>query len=58
MSSRRHIAAAFDPSPKDISGAYWVDCQPRDDLVSPAVADPENAAKMWTISEKLLGQTF
>jgi len=53
-----HVAAAFDPSPKDISGAYWVDCQPRDDLVAPAAADPENAANMWATSEKLIGQTF
>jgi len=53
-----HVAAAFDPSPKGISGAYWLDCQPRDDQVAPAVADPENAAKSWALSEKLIGQTF
>jgi len=53
-----HIAAAFDPSVKDQPGAYWVDCQPHNDMVAPAAADPENATKLWALSEKLIGQTF
>ncbi|KAI0049358.1 NAD(P)-binding protein [Auriscalpium vulgare] len=53
-----HIVAAFDLSIKDQSGAYLVNCQVRNDLVSQHAVDPENAAKLWALAEKLVGQTF
>ncbi|KAI0049355.1 hypothetical protein FA95DRAFT_1604477 [Auriscalpium vulgare] len=53
-----HIVAAFDPAIKDQSGAYLEDCQVRNDIVAAHAVDPENAAKLWALGERLVGQTF
>ncbi|KAI0049331.1 NAD(P)-binding protein [Auriscalpium vulgare] len=53
-----HIVAAFDPAIKGQSGAYLSDCQVHNDLAAPHAVDPENAAKLWALAEKLVGQTF
>ncbi|KAI0046927.1 NAD-P-binding protein [Auriscalpium vulgare] len=53
-----HVVAAFDPDIKGQSGAYLVDCQVRNDLAAPHALDPESAARLWALAEKLVGQTF
>ncbi|KAI1761281.1 retinol dehydrogenase 13 [Hypoxylon sp. FL1150] len=50
------LAAALDPNFDDKSGSYVRDCQ-----VIPAreyALDPENARKLWELSESLVGQKF
>ncbi|XXH06043.1 Arf guanine nucleotide exchange factor sbh1 [Hypoxylon texense] len=50
------LAAALDPAFDDRPGSYVTDCQ-----ISPAreyALDPENARKLWELSEKLVGQKF
>lgn len=50
------LTAALDPSLEAETGAYLVDC-----AVGKALdyaTDPENAKKLWTYSEELVGQKF
>ncbi|KAI6082472.1 retinol dehydrogenase 13 [Hypoxylon rubiginosum] len=50
------LASALDPDFDDKSGSYVRNCQ-----VAPAreyALDPENARKLWELSEKLVGQKF
>ncbi|KAI1138121.1 retinol dehydrogenase 13 [Hypoxylon sp. FL0543] len=50
------LAAALDPEFDDKSGAFIQDCQ----IGSPLehATDPENARRLWELSEKLVGQKF
>ncbi|KAI1415007.1 retinol dehydrogenase 13 [Hypoxylon sp. FL1857] len=50
------LAAALDPEFDDKSGSFIQDCQ----IGSPLehATDPENARKLWELSEKLVGQKF
>ncbi|KAI5865791.1 retinol dehydrogenase 13 [Durotheca rogersii] len=48
-------AAALDPDLDGQSGAYIVDCQVARPL-EPYAEDPENARKLWELSEELVGQ--
>ena len=55
------LAAALDPSLKngpaaDGKGVYMDNCQIADP--APWASDPAAAARLWTLSEKLVGQTF
>ncbi|OTB01296.1 hypothetical protein M426DRAFT_323569 [Hypoxylon sp. CI-4A] len=50
------LAAALDPEIEDRSGSYVKDCQIEDTY--PYALDPENAKKLWELSEKLVGQKF
>jgi len=43
----------------DHNGCYLVDCQPSTAEQREAYAtDPENARKLWTLSEELVGEKF
>ncbi|GAB5587125.1 hypothetical protein Unana1_02025 [Umbelopsis nana] len=53
-----HIVAAFDPSIKEKSGSYLEDCQISNQVAMPYALDHENAAKLWSLSEKAVGQVF
>jgi len=53
-----HLVAAFDPSIADQSGGYLLDAQVRNDLISPWASNPVHAAKLWSITEGLVGETF
>ncbi|KAL7620788.1 hypothetical protein AAE478_009786 [Parahypoxylon ruwenzoriense] len=50
------LAAALDPAFDDRSGAYVVDCQI--EPAEPYAEDPDNARKLWALSEELVGQKF
>lgn len=50
------LAASLDPSFEDKSGAYVEDCQIGKALEY--ASDPENARKLWALSEELVGQKF
>jgi len=40
------------------SGSYLTDGKVDDNDVAPHAADPENAKKLWELSEKFVGQEF
>lgn len=50
------VAACLDPSFDDRSGAFVQDCQ-IDEALEYA-QDPDNAKKLWALSEELVGQKF
>ncbi|KAL8292400.1 hypothetical protein RQP46_001012 [Phenoliferia psychrophenolica] len=52
------IVAAFDPSIAASSVAYLTDCAIHNDQAQPYALDKENAARLWALSEKMIGQTF
>ncbi|KAJ6584396.1 putative short-chain dehydrogenase [Mycena capillaripes] len=52
------VAAAFDPALNDKPGAYLVDCVVASETVAPHSSDPASADKLWTLTEKILGETF
>ncbi|TFK86693.1 NAD(P)-binding protein, partial [Polyporus arcularius HHB13444] len=54
-----HVVAAFDPKLDEHNGAYLQDCQaaPDEDLKRYAV-DKTSAARLWKLSEELVGQNF
>ncbi|KAI5478515.1 NAD-P-binding protein [Pseudohyphozyma bogoriensis] len=56
--SSTHIVAAFDPELKDKSGAFLSDCHINTEVVAPYALDKDDAAKLWALSEKLVGQKF
>ncbi|KAG5720313.1 Retinol dehydrogenase 12 [Termitomyces sp. T112] len=58
QSTATHIVAGFDPSIADKSGAYLVDCKVSNEQAAPYALDKENAKKLWTISEDIVGQKF
>lgn len=53
-----HIVAAFDPSIVPDNGGYLRDCQISNHAAAPYALDPENASKLWSLGEKLVGETF
>ncbi|KAG2177061.1 hypothetical protein INT43_007717 [Umbelopsis isabellina] len=55
-----HIVAAFDPSIEKDSGSYLSSCKIANDspFLKPYAKNDEDAKKLWTLSEKLVGQTF
>ncbi|KAJ6453145.1 hypothetical protein C8R45DRAFT_1039716 [Mycena sanguinolenta] len=52
------VAAAFDTRLESKSGAYLVDSVEANDKVAPHSSDPETAAKLWTITEEIVGEKF
>ncbi|KAJ6584404.1 hypothetical protein B0H19DRAFT_1318318 [Mycena capillaripes] len=52
------VAAAFDPTLNEKPGAYLVDSVVDNTAVAPHSSDPANAEKLWTLTEKIVGETF
>ncbi|KAJ6453149.1 NAD-P-binding protein [Mycena sanguinolenta] len=52
------VAAAFDTRLNSKSGAFLWDCVEANDKVAPHCSDPDTAAKLWTITEELVGEKF
>lgn len=55
--SANYIVAAFDRTIDDKSGACIADSA-IDPTAAPHALDPENAKKLWILSERLVGQEF
>ncbi|KAJ7196107.1 hypothetical protein GGX14DRAFT_673872 [Mycena pura] len=52
------VTAAFDPRLDDTPGAYLDDSKVANESVSAHSSDPANAAKLWTATEEIVGETF
>ncbi|KAF8215232.1 hypothetical protein K438DRAFT_1955222 [Mycena galopus ATCC 62051] len=52
------LAAAFDTRLEGKSGAYLADSVDASDQVAPHSSDPKTAAKLWTITEGIIGEKF
>ncbi|KAJ7495119.1 hypothetical protein FB451DRAFT_1477649 [Mycena latifolia] len=52
------VVAAFDPSLSDKPGAYLDDCKDATDKIAPHSSDPASVARLWEVTEKLVGQSF
>ncbi|KAJ6530330.1 hypothetical protein B0H19DRAFT_1384787 [Mycena capillaripes] len=52
------VAAAFDPRINDKPGAYLDDSTVKNESVAAHSSDPANAAKLWTVTEKIIGEEF
>ncbi|KAJ7314248.1 NAD-P-binding protein [Mycena albidolilacea] len=52
------LAAAFDTRLDTHPGAYLSDAVVANDQIAPHASDPETAAKLWTISEEIVGEKF
>ncbi|KAF7369491.1 Short-chain dehydrogenase/reductase family protein [Mycena venus] len=52
------VAAAFDPRLEDKPGSYLFDCVAANDQIAPHASDSATAAKLWTITEQIIGETF
>ncbi|SCV70795.1 BQ2448_3557 [Microbotryum intermedium] len=53
-----HIVAAFDDDILESNGGYLEDCQLANDVAREYALSGENAAKLWEMSEKLVGEKF
>ncbi|KAJ7727978.1 hypothetical protein DFH07DRAFT_969979 [Mycena maculata] len=52
------VVAAFDPRLEDKPGAYLSDSVEANAAVAPHSSDPVTAAKLWALTEKLVGEPF
>ncbi|KAJ6552737.1 short-chain dehydrogenase [Mycena capillaripes] len=52
------VAAAFDPRINDKPGAYLDDSTVKNESVVAHSSDPANAARLWTATEKIIGEEF
>ncbi|CAK5283315.1 unnamed protein product [Mycena citricolor] len=52
------VTAAFDPRLESVPGAYLDDCVVANEKIAPHAADPVVAAKLWEITEELVGVKF
>ncbi|KAF7338945.1 Short-chain dehydrogenase/reductase family protein [Mycena venus] len=52
------VAAAFDTRLNDKPGAYLDNCVVANEKVAAHSSDPVIAEKLWTVSEKLIGEAF
>ncbi|KAJ7752681.1 short-chain dehydrogenase, partial [Mycena metata] len=52
------VVAAFDPKLNDKSGSYLDDCVVANDKIGTASSNPETAAKLWDITEGIIGEKF
>ncbi|KAJ7615739.1 hypothetical protein DFH06DRAFT_1365790 [Mycena polygramma] len=50
------VVAAFDPRLDDKPGAYLDDCADATASIAPHTSDPANAEKLWTVTEKIIGE--
>ncbi|KAI9027696.1 NAD-P-binding protein [Hyaloraphidium curvatum] len=53
-----HIVAGFDPSIAGSSGAYMEDCRVAEEACKEWAKDMEAAAKLWEVSEGIVGEKF
>ncbi|KDQ19220.1 hypothetical protein BOTBODRAFT_27801 [Botryobasidium botryosum FD-172 SS1] len=51
-----YIVASFDPSMEP--GSYIVDSQVHNERAQPYALDPEDAKRLWKLSEELVGEAF
>ncbi|KAJ6537217.1 hypothetical protein DFH09DRAFT_1400900 [Mycena vulgaris] len=52
------VAAAFDPRLNDKPGAYLADSTEANKDLAPHSSDPANAAKLWSVTEEIIGEQF
>ncbi|KAJ7359723.1 short-chain dehydrogenase [Mycena albidolilacea] len=52
------VVAAFDPRISDKPGSYLDDSQVANEAVAPHSSDPVNAERLWTITERIIGEKF
>ncbi|KAJ7726525.1 hypothetical protein B0H16DRAFT_1592508 [Mycena metata] len=52
------LVAAFDPRLEAKPGAYLNDCVESNDKIAPHASDPETAAKLWMVTEEVVGESF
>ncbi|KAJ6549040.1 hypothetical protein DFH09DRAFT_1503189 [Mycena vulgaris] len=52
------VAAAFDPRLNDKPGAYLSDSTEANKDLAPHSSDPANAAKLWSVTEEIIGELF
>ncbi|KAJ6453144.1 hypothetical protein C8R45DRAFT_636500 [Mycena sanguinolenta] len=52
------VVAAFDTRLESKSGAYLVDCVEANHKIAPQCSDAATAAKLWTITEEIVGEKF
>ncbi|KAJ6523314.1 hypothetical protein B0H19DRAFT_1276968 [Mycena capillaripes] len=52
------VAAAFDPRINDKPGAYLDDSTVKNESVVAHSSDPANAARLWTVTERIIGEEF
>ncbi|KAJ7035173.1 hypothetical protein C8F04DRAFT_1099303 [Mycena alexandri] len=52
------LIAAFDPRLDATPGAYLADSVVANEMIASHSSDPETAAKLWTITEKVVGEQF
>ncbi|KAJ7196099.1 hypothetical protein GGX14DRAFT_673866 [Mycena pura] len=52
------VTAAFDPRIDDKPGAYLDDSNVANESVAAHSSNPGNAAKLWTATEEIVGETF
>ncbi|KAJ6455433.1 hypothetical protein C8R45DRAFT_1111464 [Mycena sanguinolenta] len=52
------VVTAFDPRLNDTPGAYLVDCTVANELVAPHSSDPNNAERLWTLTEEIINEPF
>ncbi|CAK5267268.1 unnamed protein product [Mycena citricolor] len=52
------VTAAFDPRLESVPGAYLDDCVVANEKIAAHAADPDVAAKLWEITEGLVGVKF
>ncbi|KAJ7046457.1 hypothetical protein C8F04DRAFT_1064345 [Mycena alexandri] len=52
------LVAAFDPRLEAKPGAYLLDCVEANDKIAPHASDLDTAAKLWTVTEEIIGESF
>ncbi|KAJ7505913.1 hypothetical protein B0H11DRAFT_1976638 [Mycena galericulata] len=52
------VAAAFDPSLNEKSGAYLSDSKDASETVAPHSSSPANAERLWSITEGIIGEKW
>ncbi|KAF7360132.1 Short-chain dehydrogenase/reductase family protein [Mycena venus] len=52
------VAAAFDPRISDKPGSYLDDSKIANEAVVSHSSDPANAERLWTVTEKIIGEKF
>ncbi|KAJ7626596.1 NAD-P-binding protein [Mycena polygramma] len=52
------MVAAFDPALDDKPGSYLSDCVVANEVIAPHSSDPANSERLWSLSEKIIGETF
>ena len=53
-----HVVAAFDPRLDEYNGAYLHDGNIAPEEIQPTAKTPGHPEKLWTLSERLVGEEF